>query len=177
MAAQTTRDRHTKHLSNLSNTSFNGTSLKPETHEAASAASAASAAIKAARLSTSSSPVASQNARMEGPTLGPYQTPTQPQQQPMVQQQESQQPPPSPVSDAGSHISIISESRSIQVIARAQAMFDFAGEDEGDLPFKVGDIINVIEYLNADWWRGILRKNIGIFPTAYVQLLKPPTNG
>ncbi|OAQ36479.1 SH3-domain-containing protein, partial [Linnemannia elongata AG-77] len=51
----------------------------------------------------------------------------------------------------------------------AQAMFDFPGEDPGDLPFKVGDIINVIEFLNDDWWRGTLRKELGIFPTAYVQ--------
>ncbi|KAI8603021.1 SH3 domain-containing protein [Dissophora ornata] len=86
----------------------------------------------------------------------------------MVQQQEQlQQVPPSPSSDGGE--SSVSEVRNLQVIARAQAMFDFSGEDEGDLPFKVGDIINVIEYLNADWWRGILRKDVGIFPTAYVQ--------
>ena len=97
-----------------------------------------------------------------------------------------------------------SEVRNIQVIARAQAMFDFAGEDEGDLPFKVGDILNVIEFckffsvsrllfnvivavsslfspthtlsyinviVNNDWWRGILGKDIGIFPAAYVQQL------
>jgi hypothetical protein len=87
------------------------------------------------------------------------------------------------------------------VIARAQALFDFPGEDEGDLPFKTGDIINVIEFckfysvlrllfkvivdvifvlansnlsrinviVNADWWCGIFWKDVGIFPTAYVQ--------
>jgi len=40
----------------------------------------------------------------------------------------------------------ISETRNVQVIARGQALFDFPGEDEGDLPFKFGDIINIIEY-------------------------------
>ncbi|KAK3823447.1 MAG: hypothetical protein J3Q66DRAFT_143193 [Benniella sp.] len=71
----------------------------------------------------------------------------------------------------------ISEVRNVQVIARAQALFDFAGEDEGDLPFKAGDVIDVIEYLDNDWWRGILRKDVGVFPTAYVQQLKPPASG
>ncbi|KAF9366035.1 ESCRT-0 subunit protein hse1 [Mortierella sp. NVP85] len=83
----------------------------------------------------------------------------------------------SPTAENSNRQSGISEVRNVQVIARAQALFDFAGEDEGDLPFKVGDIINVIEFLNADWWRGILRKDVGIFPTAYVQELKAPANG
>ena len=110
---------------------------------------------------------------------------------------------PSSVDPATVPSSDTSEVRNIQVIARAQALFDFPGEDEGDLPFKVGDIINVIEYckcfsvlrllfklivdaifvlansnlsginviVNKDWWRGILRKDVGIFPTAYVQEL------
>ncbi|KAF8984254.1 ESCRT-0 subunit protein hse1 [Haplosporangium bisporale] len=97
----------------------------------------------------------------------------------MVQTQAAQPIPGSPASEAGSRLSTFStdsEIRNLQVIARAQAMFDFAGEDEGDLAFKVGDIINVIAYLNDDWWRGTLRKDVGIFPTAYVQRL-PPTTG
>ncbi|KAG0313137.1 hypothetical protein BG000_006010, partial [Podila horticola] len=89
-------------------------------------------------------------------------------------QAQAQPIPGSPASEAGSRLStfsVDSEIRNLQVIARAQAMFDFAGEDEGDLAFKVGDIINVIAYLNDDWWRGTLRKDVGIFPTAYVQKL------
>ncbi|KAG9321079.1 hypothetical protein KVV02_008360 [Mortierella alpina] len=170
------QDQSSRRLSSLSNSSFNGAAFRPET---IGAATAASAAIQAARRSTTSSPLQSHGAKNEGAS-NPYQIP-QEQQQPMVQQQEHrQQVPGSPVSEAGSRLSTlstISEVRNLQVIARAQAMFDFAGEDEGDLPFKVGEIINVIEYLNADWWRGILRKDVGIFPTAYVQELKPPTSG
>ncbi|KAF9954687.1 ESCRT-0 subunit protein hse1 [Mortierella alpina] len=174
--ASAVQDQSSRRLSSLSNSSFNGAAFRPET---LGAATAASAAIQAARRSTTSSPLQSHNARNEGAS-NPYQIP-QEQQQPMVQQQEHrQQVPGSPASEAGSRLSTlstVSEVRNLQVIARAQAMFDFAGEDEGDLPFKVGDIINVIEYLNADWWRGILRKDVGIFPTAYVQELKPPTSG
>jgi hypothetical protein len=54
--------------------------------------------------------------------------------------------PASPTSENNNGQSEISEVRNVQVIARVQALYDFEGEDRGDLPFKVGDIINVIEY-------------------------------
>ncbi|KAH7059559.1 hypothetical protein BKA57DRAFT_445169 [Linnemannia elongata] len=167
-----------RRLSSVSNSSFNNASLRPETIDAANAASAA---IQAARLSTSSASVPGQ-VKMDSPVASPYQQQQQQQQQqPMVAQQEQrQQAPGSPLSEAGSRLSVqsgASEVRNLEVIARAQAMFDFPGEDPGDLPFKVGDIINVIEFLNDDWWRGTLRKELGIFPTAYVQKLNAPANG
>ncbi|KAF9149453.1 ESCRT-0 subunit protein hse1 [Linnemannia schmuckeri] len=176
--AQANDDKAGRRLSSVSNSSFNNASLRPETIEAANAASAA---IQAARLSTSSASLPGQ-VKVESPVASPYQQQQQQQQQqPMVAQQEQrQQAPGSPLSDAGSRISVqsgASEVRNLEVIARAQAMFDFPGEDPGDLPFKVGDIINVIEFLNDDWWRGTLRKELGIFPTAYVQKLNAPANG
>jgi len=109
--------------------------------------------------------------------------------------------PTTPTFENNNGQSEISEVRNVQVIARAQALYDFPGEDEGDLPFKVGDVIHVIEYckffsvssvaiqsncgyhfpthnlsctnviVNDDWWRGILRKDVGIFPNTYVQQL------
>ncbi|KAF9153958.1 ESCRT-0 subunit protein hse1 [Linnemannia schmuckeri] len=67
--------------------------------------------------------------------------------------------------------------RTLKVIGLVQAVFSFPQEDDGDLPFKVGDIINVVDYLNKDWWRGVVRNTLGIFPSAYVQKLDPPANG
>ncbi|KAF9347146.1 SH3-domain kinase binding protein 1 [Mortierella sp. NVP85] len=87
-----------------------------------------------------------------------------------------QDTPTSPIFENNGQ-SEISEARNIQVIAQAKALYDFPGKDENYLAFKVGDIINVIEYLNDEWWRGTLRNDVGIFPTAYVQPLEPPTNG
>ncbi|KAF9934161.1 ESCRT-0 subunit protein hse1 [Linnemannia zychae] len=177
--AHPNQEKSLRRLSDVSNASFNNASLRPETIEAANAATAA---IQAARLSTSggSSPL---QPKADTLAANPYQQQQQQQQeqQPMVAQQEQrQQAPGSPLSDAGSRVSDYSgtsEVRNLEVIARAQALFDFPGEDPGDLPFKVGDIINVIEFLNDDWWRGTLRKELGIFPTAYVQKLSPPANG
>lgn len=34
----------------------------------------------------------------------------------------------------------------LDVIARVQARWDFVGREEGDLSFKIGDTINVVEY-------------------------------
>ncbi|KAG0298427.1 ESCRT-0 subunit protein hse1 [Linnemannia gamsii] len=176
--AQANDNKAMRRLSSVSNSSLNNASLRPE---AIDSANAASAAIQAARLSTSGASLPGQ-IKEESPVASPYQLQQQQQQQqPMVAQQEQrQQAPGSPLSDAGSRMSVqsgASEVRNLEVIARAQAMFDFPGEDPGDLPFKVGDIINVIEFLNDDWWRGTLRKELGIFPTAYVQKLNAPANG
>ncbi|KAG0265153.1 ESCRT-0 subunit protein hse1 [Mortierella polycephala] len=172
------QDPSANRMSNLPSSSFKGAPLKTDNMEAVSAASAA---IKAGRISTSTAPLQNVYGRNDTAVNSPYQPSSQQELQPVVKtQDQGQQPPVSPVSDTSSRhstMSTMSEVRNLQVIARAQAMFDFAGEDDGDLPFKVGDIINVIEYLNADWWRGILRKDVGIFPTAYVQELKPPVNG
>ncbi|KAG0288225.1 hypothetical protein BGZ96_007975 [Linnemannia gamsii] len=76
-----------------------------------------------------------------------------------------------------SYQSYTPEIRTLKVIARAQALFDFPGEDQGDLPFKKDNIINIIEYLNDDWWRGTLGDQLGILPTAYVLKLNPVANG
>ncbi|KAF9349593.1 hypothetical protein BGX34_001714 [Mortierella sp. NVP85] len=98
-------------------------------------------------------------------------------QNPETSEAASAAPPQeTPTSSTSEYNSEISETRNIQVIALARALFDFAGKNEGDLPFKVGNIINVIEFVDDNWWRGVLGKDVGIFPKTYVQL-KPPPNG
>jgi hypothetical protein len=46
------------------------------------------------------------------------------------------------------------------------ALYDFAAQADGDLDFKVGDRIEVIERTeNAeDWWTGRLNGRTGVFP-------------
>ncbi|KAG0353521.1 hypothetical protein BG005_007195 [Podila minutissima] len=70
-----------------------------------------------------------------------------------------------------------SEAHLLEVIAQVRAKWDFSSKEEGELSFKFGDTINVVEYVNADWWRGALGINIGVFPTNYVQILNSPANG
>lgn len=69
-------------------------------------------------------------------------------------------------------------------VGQAEALYDYTGTDENDLPFHVGDHIIILEYVNSgmlpehalnsrahrtDWWRGELRGKEGVFPSNYVK--------
>ncbi|KAJ1838554.1 hypothetical protein IWW55_002292 [Coemansia sp. RSA 2706] len=59
------------------------------------------------------------------------------------------------------------KSEAITVVAK----YNFAGENDGDLPFKKGDIITIIEH-NGDpnaWWTGELHGKTGIIPANYLE--------
>ncbi|KAJ2832247.1 hypothetical protein GGI24_001303 [Coemansia furcata] len=55
---------------------------------------------------------------------------------------------------------------------RAVALYDFAGDQEGDLPFNKGDLITVTEKTDSmnDWWKGTCKGKEGSFPSNYVRL-------
>lgn len=46
------------------------------------------------------------------------------------------------------------------------ALYDFAAQADGDLDFKVGDRIEVVERTDSaeDWWTGRLEGRTGVFP-------------
>jgi len=48
-----------------------------------------------------------------------------------------------------------------------RALYDFAGEQEGDLPFKKGDIIYVTNK-EGSWWEGTCHDMFGLFPSNFV---------
>lgn len=52
------------------------------------------------------------------------------------------------------------------------ALYDFEGQNPGDLSFKEGDKIRVVKKTDStdDWWDGELRGKTGAFPANYVQL-------
>ena len=53
------------------------------------------------------------------------------------------------------------------------AKFDFDGETDEDLPFKVGDHIELTGQLGGDWLHGSLDGRQGIFPSAFVEVVQP----
>ncbi|TDL20232.1 hypothetical protein BD410DRAFT_386979 [Rickenella mellea] len=55
-----------------------------------------------------------------------------------------------------------------KVIAHVRALFSFDAEDSRDLAFKKGDIIEVTERTDKNWWTGQLGGRSGIFPVSYV---------
>ncbi|KAI8343432.1 hypothetical protein BC941DRAFT_411372, partial [Chlamydoabsidia padenii] len=55
---------------------------------------------------------------------------------------------------------------------RARALFNFAGQQDGDLPFKKGDTIVIVKKTDTqqDWWTGEIGSRKGIFPANFVEL-------
>ncbi|MBW0511895.1 hypothetical protein O181_051610 [Austropuccinia psidii MF-1] len=58
---------------------------------------------------------------------------------------------------------------------RVKALYDFEPNEEGELPFKEGDVIRVIDSAYKDWWKGELRGQIGILPVNYVEPIPDPS--
>ena len=55
------------------------------------------------------------------------------------------------------------------------AIYDFTGETAEDLGFVTGDRIELLEHIGADWLKGSLRGNTGIFPAGFVEIHKDLT--
>lgn len=60
-------------------------------------------------------------------------------------------------------------------VSRVRALYDFVPSEPGELDFKRGDVIAVLESVYKDWWRGSLKGKTGIFPLNYVEKLTDPT--
>lgn len=54
---------------------------------------------------------------------------------------------------------------------QVKAMYDFTAEEEDELGFSVGDIIEVLDRSDTSWWKGRLRGKSGLFPANYTSLL------
>ncbi|XP_021563895.1 SH3 domain-containing protein 19 [Carlito syrichta] len=50
-----------------------------------------------------------------------------------------------------------------------EALHSFTAETSGDLSFKRGDRILILEHLDSDWCRGRLQDREGVFPAAFVR--------
>lgn len=63
-------------------------------------------------------------------------------------------------------------SSSVSKYPKAIALYSFAGEQAGDLPFKKGDVISILKKSDStnDWWTGKCNGREGIFPANYVEL-------
>ncbi|CAN3355113.1 protein Ysc84p [Diutina catenulata] len=57
--------------------------------------------------------------------------------------------------------------------SQAIALYTFKGEQGGDLAFKKGDVIDIVQKSDStdDWWTGRINGNQGIFPANYVELI------
>ena len=69
----------------------------------------------------------------------------------------------------------VSSGTTAATVSRVRALYDFQPSEPGELQFKKGDIIAVLESVYKDWWKGSLRGQMGIFPLNYVEKLADPT--
>ncbi|KNE57209.1 hypothetical protein AMAG_02950 [Allomyces macrogynus ATCC 38327] len=65
-------------------------------------------------------------------------------------------PAPAPVPQAQFHV---------------RALYDFAGAERGELPFKAGDVLAVVDADYDDWWTASFRGKSGLIPANYVERL------
>lgn len=99
---------------------------------------------------------------------------------------EEEPPPPSPSSprfDTGvipgrktvSHRDRLSApkigNKPTRNIVKAKATFDYTAEEDNELEFNEGDIINVLNRDDSGWWEGECNGRVGMFPGNYVELI------
>ncbi|CAG8786690.1 21622_t:CDS:2, partial [Gigaspora rosea] len=100
-----------------------------------------------------------------------------------LQAQNFQFPPQKPQKDPSEVKSLQSSNMSTQdkdisqtpSATRVRALYDFHPTESNELGFSCGDIINVMDNVYKDWWKGELRGKIGIFPVNYVEKITEPT--
>ncbi|PIO29840.1 hypothetical protein AB205_0140900 [Aquarana catesbeiana] len=49
-------------------------------------------------------------------------------------------------------------------------MYDYIAQNDDELAFSKGQVINVLNKEDPDWWKGELNGQVGLFPSNYVKL-------
>ena len=58
----------------------------------------------------------------------------------------------------------------VHLLGRAKASYDFNRQEEGELEFRKGDVIDLLDTSNPQWWKGQLNGETGYFPATFVQI-------
>jgi len=68
-------------------------------------------------------------------------------------------------------LGVAKKAHQIATQEKARALYDFAGQQPGDLVFKAGDVIEIVSRDEELWWKGSLNGATGMVPTTYVELI------
>ena len=52
----------------------------------------------------------------------------------------------------------------------ADAVWDRVGNENDELSFSVGDVIEILDMSDDTWWQGNVREKSGWFPSAFVRV-------
>lgn len=62
-------------------------------------------------------------------------------------------------------------------ISTAVAQWDYKANEINEISFNQGDLIEVLDNANKDWWEGRINGNVGYFPSNYVKITQKPSIG
>lgn len=54
---------------------------------------------------------------------------------------------------------------------QVKALYNFTAEEDDELGFSAGDVIEVLDCSDESWWKGRLRGKSGLFPANYTTQL------
>ncbi|XP_010890046.1 GRB2-related adapter protein 2a [Esox lucius] len=54
-----------------------------------------------------------------------------------------------------------------RAVIQVKALYDFRAEEDDELGFSAGDVIDVLDNSDLSWWKGRLRGKSGLFPANY----------
>lgn len=52
---------------------------------------------------------------------------------------------------------------------QVKAIYDFTAEEDDELGFSAGEIIEVLDHSDVSWWKGRLHGRTGLFPANYIE--------
>ena len=62
------------------------------------------------------------------------------------------------------------------VVTKAKALFPFEGGDSDQLPFLEGDILNIVDHSDEDWWKTEKAGVIFLVPASYLEIVGESTH-
>ena len=55
-------------------------------------------------------------------------------------------------------------------VCQVIAMYDYTAANRDELSFSKGQLINILDKTNPDWWKGETNGTTGLLPTNYVKM-------
>ncbi|KFP82991.1 Intersectin-1, partial [Acanthisitta chloris] len=62
------------------------------------------------------------------------------------------------------------KSAAVPSVCQVIGMYDYTAQNDDELAFNKGQIINVLNKEDPDWWKGEVNGHVGLFPSNYVKL-------